>query len=66
MNDKLNSDGLNVVRKMLFELSTLKYAYRSTIEGCYEYTINKYGLIFPIELKPKIIESVIQILRKES
>ncbi len=47
---------------MILELSTMKYTYRSIIEGCYEAAITNYGYKKPSESKNVIVDEVIGML----
>ena len=50
---------------MIKELSKLPYAYRSTVEGCFDCAVEKYGFENPEDSKDVIIDEVIQILNIE-
>jgi len=50
---------------MLKELSQLKYAYKQTIESCYDEAINYYGFPKPeVDEKDAIVQKVTQILNE--
>jgi len=49
-------EALDIIQFMMHDLSSLKYAYKNTIEGVYEYALHKYPP--PQESKEAIIEYV--------
>jgi hypothetical protein len=51
----------NIMHNMLLEMSTMKYAYRSTLEGCFEYLIERRGMDRPEEPRDEIIDEVMRI-----
>ncbi len=59
---ELSKSGCALVSKMLEESMYLKYGYRETIEGCFDYCIQRYGMEIPPEPKEVIVTRVIQIL----
>jgi hypothetical protein len=51
---------------MLRELSTMKYGYRSVVEGCYDMAISNVGYSKPEESKNDIVDAVIELLNQHS
>lgn len=51
-----------VIAFMVRQFSTVKYGYRTFVEGCYDAAINNYGLAKPEESKAEIVDAVIAAL----
>jgi hypothetical protein len=43
---------------MLRELSTMKYCYKSVIDGCFDAAVNNKGYAMPTEGKESVVEYV--------
>ena len=60
-NSCQRSSNNEILYYMIGELSSLKYAYRCTVEGCYNTGVQNFG-IPPAEDKEAAIDRVIEIL----
>ena len=60
---ELSKSGYAVVTRMLAESTSLKYGYKSIIEGCFDYCIRRYGMEVPPEPKDVIVSQVMEILK---
>jgi hypothetical protein len=58
----ISQEGRTLMYHMIKELSSLKYGYRTVVEGCYDTLINNCGLKRPMESKSEIVVNVIDIL----
>ena len=61
----MSKDGAAIIRRMLTELSSCKYGYRSVVDGCYLTSIGNYGMVEPEETMGSIVDMVIEILNTE-
>lgn len=48
---------------MVGQLSSLKYAYRETVEGCYDSGVQNYGFAEPKEGRKVIVDQVIEAMK---
>ena len=58
----MSTEARKIIMFICKQLSTCKYFYKETIEGCYEAAISNYSMIRPIETKEFIVNKVIVTL----
>ncbi len=63
MSKSLSPEANQLATRMLEELSTLGYGYRSMIAGCFDYCIARYGMATPTEDKNIVVDHVLNILK---
>ena len=59
----MSIDGQNVLVFMLRNLTTMKYAYRCIVEGCFDNALN-HGHKVPPESKDEIVDEAIKLLNE--
>jgi hypothetical protein len=59
---EMTQEARKLMAFVIRELSTLKYGYKTIVEGCYDVAIQKYKFAVPIESKAEIVNKVIECL----
>lgn len=58
----LSADAESLITHMIKEISSMKYFYQSIADGCYDASINNFGMNKPVECKSTIVNLVIKQL----
>lgn len=60
---ELSNEGKDIVNYILIKLGSVKYAYRSTLQGCYVSALQNYNCAEPKENMNDIIDIVVDVFK---